>query len=125
MNLILLTWTAAAIAPIAIPAFLLFREKSRRAGCLFLVGYSVVYVGLSLGGQYVARDAGGGWANQPQHIVGYWWCPLGFGTRTGVDPATGRPVSELNALGGFFWPLFLVDRSLIHPNPPPSRPPTS
>lgn len=98
-----LLWHLAIFCP-AIPLVLAIWNKKWAAILTFL--YVFIYVALSVSGQYHDYIGGGGGGSP----VFY---PYGM-LNTTPDHKNGRIKTEPNLLGWAFWPLLLIDQTLVH-----------
>ena len=95
----------ALVVPLFFAA-LLFHRKSRKVGAGLVSIYVVTYCFLSYRGQYVEYIGGTSDGNRSWYA---WGC-----VNTRASPGTGRVKTGMSEFGSLFWPLILMDQSLIH-----------
>lgn len=94
------------IFPIAFGMVVVLAYKQRRSvGVGMLAAYLLVYVLLSVNGQYITANHGGSdWSRS--------WCPAFV--EVAYRAPTGRQKTNPTLLASIFWPCLLLDRWLWH-----------
>src|SRR5688572_22191776 len=92
------------LGPFALPIYLCFRKP--KAALAFVCAYAAAYVTLSFCGHYIERVEATADGTRT-------WYPLLCENRT--PGSSGRIKTGPSNLGVLFWPLLVIDQTLIHP----------